>query len=363
MGLLRVLLALAVVFAHSPWHSQFVLVGGRNAVQLFYMISGFLMSHILVTLNKYPQPMRFYASRWLRIYPLYYVVAFLALLAAFLPGSTFFDTYRAIPLSAAIFLILANILIFGQDWIMFSGLKDGRLAFTADFHKSSPPLYKGLLIEQAWTLGVELTFYLLAPFILRNRKMIWSLLIGSILVRVLLFKAGLGREDPWTYRFFPSELVFFLAGALSNQIMLPWWNGILKKSSRIPEIFSYGLAVFVVLYFVIPVSTAIKVPLLFLAAAGGLPLAFMHQDRSRFDRRLGELSYPIYIGHMLTIDLLDSAIGNVGAYDPLLISLAHVGVAVIFAVLLNKYVGRRIETFRARTVSGTTASGRPPQAA
>jgi peptidoglycan/LPS O-acetylase OafA/YrhL len=45
MGTLRTLLAISVVFAHS---FGFVFVGGRNAVQLFYMISGFLISFVIV---------------------------------------------------------------------------------------------------------------------------------------------------------------------------------------------------------------------------------------------------------------------------------------------------------------------------
>jgi peptidoglycan/LPS O-acetylase OafA/YrhL len=51
MGMLRTIFAISVVFVHSYGH---VFVGGRNAVQLFYIISGFLISYVLVELKNIP---------------------------------------------------------------------------------------------------------------------------------------------------------------------------------------------------------------------------------------------------------------------------------------------------------------------
>lgn len=55
MGLLRTILAISVVLAHSIGFVSIgfrsnvgLLVGGQNAVQIFYMISGFLISYVLV---------------------------------------------------------------------------------------------------------------------------------------------------------------------------------------------------------------------------------------------------------------------------------------------------------------------------
>ena len=44
MGILRTLLALSVVLDHLGGGATNQLVGGRLAVQLFYVISGFLIS-------------------------------------------------------------------------------------------------------------------------------------------------------------------------------------------------------------------------------------------------------------------------------------------------------------------------------
>ena len=80
-------------------------------------------------------------------------------------------------------------------------------------------LWTFLLDPPAWTLGVELTFYLIAPFILRGRALKYLL---AIIVVSFLIKAGLSvaklNYDPWTYRFFPAELGFFILGSVAYKI-------------------------------------------------------------------------------------------------------------------------------------------------
>ncbi len=97
-----------------------------------------------------------------------------------------------------------------------SSYRGKKLVFTPNFSKSDLPLYPGLIIPQAWTLGLEVSFYLIAPFILTRKKILFLLLMLSFALRIFLYQIGLGREDPWVYRFFPTELVFFILGALSQ---------------------------------------------------------------------------------------------------------------------------------------------------
>ena len=148
MGTLRALFAIAVVFAHSY---GFALVGGQNAVQLFYMISGFLISYVLVERKAYTNISSFYINRYLRLYPIYFVVAILSFFAftSGLPvGKEFFKVYHDSPLSANILLTFSNITIFLQDWVMFSGVKNNQLVFVTNFSESDVVLYPGLLLRQ-----------------------------------------------------------------------------------------------------------------------------------------------------------------------------------------------------------------------
>jgi len=113
--------------------------------------------------------------------------------------------------------------------MLFLAIEAKKLVFTQNFSKSDLPLYPGLIIPQAWTLGLEISFYLIAPFILARKKILFLLLIFSFAIRIILHQIGLGREDPWVYRFFPAELAFFILGALSQQFLMPLYKRIIPK--------------------------------------------------------------------------------------------------------------------------------------
>src|SRR5690606_11320980 len=80
-----------------------------------------------------------------------------------------------------------------------------------------------MFIPQAWTISIEMMFYFIAPFIVRRKT--------AVIIVLFLLTAGLNiilqvsgfDYDPWTYRFFPAELLYFLAGVLGYKIwrMLP----------------------------------------------------------------------------------------------------------------------------------------------
>ncbi|CEO16642.1 hypothetical protein RMONA_01100 [Rickettsia monacensis] len=76
-----------------------------------------------------------------------------------------------------------------------------------------PPLYQFLLIPPGWSIGLEISFYLIAPWILKKKNIyILSIICISLITRIILqFNGFIG--DPWSYRFFPSELAIFLIGS------------------------------------------------------------------------------------------------------------------------------------------------------
>lgn len=351
MGLIRALLAFSVVFAHSPWNDGVALVGGRNAVQLFYVISGFLIAHVLRTNTNYEQPGRFYINRALRIYPTYVVVALLSLVPALMTQSAFAEFYRQAGPWAGGLIALVNTTIFGQDWVMFGAVHDGALSFAGDFNQSQPPLYTGLLVPQAWTLGVELSFYLLAPFILKSDRFLIFVLLLSLMVRGALFYLGLSAIDPWSYRFFPAELSLFLFGALANRWGLPAWNRYFFGRSAVQVTASRAsiaiLSIVIVSYFVIPLSESVKTISLMVAFVLLLPLVFMYRSNGPWDKRLGDLSYPVYIGHILVIQLVGVALRTLHwAPSALIQTMLNIVLSAGFALLLNKLLEQRMERIR-----------------
>lgn len=351
MGLVRSLLALAVVLVHAQ--APYALVGGRNAVQMFYVISGFLISFVLVERNAYPQAKAFYVNRYLRLYPVYAVVLVLTLLSV--PVITHDDALwrqlSELPASAVVWLGLSNLLIFGQDWLMFAAVRGGETVFAMDFNDSVFPLWTGLMVPQAWTLGVELSFYLLAPWIVHRRGLVWALLIASLALRAVFIKAGFGMSDPWDYRFFPTELALFLIGVLLHQLAYPFvrrhldagaqrWAGVVSVVLVVGALLAYPL---------LPWGNLAKSGLLFAVFLPCLPFLFLYQARNRWDREVGELSYPIYICHWLVIALCDAAYRHWGvAYDQAsYLALVVIG-TLAFAYVLNRYVAQPVEAMRDR---------------
>ena len=79
-----------------------------------------------------------------------------------------------------------------------------------------------------------------------------------------------------------------------------------------------------------------------------MPLTFEFQSRRRWDKWIGDLSYPIYISHMLIIFIVSLVLGRFGSVDKLLVSATVVVLTVGFSIALNIFVGGPVESLRSR---------------
>ena len=358
MGVLRVLLALFVVIDHSGEPSFFNLPGGVFAVKVFFIISGFYMTMILN--RKYTGPGSyglFITNRFLRLYPIYWVVVGLTIVISFLSFFIYGSWLRLMPYVAynefmsfktLAFLGFTNIFLFGQDVVMFLGLnlENGSMFFTNNFVLTKPPLHNFLLVPQAWTISLELLFYLIAPFLVRkNIKFIGFLIVASFIVRGFIYFNLDMQHDPWTYRFFPNELALFLFGAISYHI----YNHITKNPINI--IFNRLIAViyFLILIFYkyipdIGLILDIKSVLFYTLTGLSIPSLFLLTKNSKMDNRIGDLSYPIYIVHMLIIYVTSLMIMKLDLQIEK--GLIVVILTVVVSYVLVKLVSDPIEKFR-----------------
>lgn len=326
MGILRVLLAIAVVVDHSAPFLGLRLTGGRVAVQLFYMMSGFYMALILDA--KYAGrggSLRFLASRALRLFPVYWAVVLLTLGTSLAARAMTGSWGRLDPwlvyggqlhaVTKAI-LVAANVVLVGQDAVMFTGITpDGGLRFVKELDAGSPAVHQFLLVPQAWTLGVEMAFYLLAPWILRWRtSALLILLASSLCLRAWLAVVCGLSHDPWTYRFFPSELAVFLLGSLAFRI---YASSDQRTRSALPGQAAMAVMASIIGAFPLLTSAAASWRELLPWTVYGLfflllPAIFRATRESRLDSAIGELSYPLYICHMLVIWVLRSVLVPLG---------------------------------------------------
>ena len=359
MGLIRLLLAISVVVDHSNPLFGFSFVGGQLAVEIFFIISGFYMALILS--EKYNRPSdkkTFITNRLLKIFPTYWVILILALIYELAnayfhnsPNEISLFVHPSIQLNLFSFLyfLLTNIIIIGQDIILYLGINihTGVLFFTSNYSLFNPPLYSFMVVPQAWSLSLELIFYFLAPFLNRFRTK-WLLLIMSLslIPRVILYHFGL-NHDPWTFRFFPTELLFFLSGIIAYRIFKFIENKDIKKWLLCLFYGSYILSI--IFYQYIP-SNNIKMWGLLFVTAMLLPFVFKLTKRIKIDRFVGELSYPVYISHFLVIDFLTH-------FTPInhsFLSLVATIVSILLSIILLQFIMKPIDKIRQKRITAPT---------
>ena len=256
MGLPRLLFAISVFLGHVAPQFGLTMVGGAVAVQSFFIFSGFYISLVLNGKYKNSSYKTFIINRVLKIYPVYWIILLFSLPWG-IPVFTHYLQSGNINLGSVITLVITNLLIFGQDILMFLGLDNasGSLYFTANFRISDPEVWRFLLVPQAWALAIIFYFYLIAPFILKSKKLIISLLLFSLGARLVSYFFGY-NIDPWNYRFFVFELALFLFGAISYFVYKYIVN--IKISNKFLKISFLCLLLLVVFYQFIPIADTIK---------------------------------------------------------------------------------------------------------
>ena len=361
MGVLRLLLALSVVNAHGYDLSGNNLFGFPMllpdlAVQTFYMISGFYMA--LVLHEKY-QPgnatyLEFITNRFLRIFPSYFVVLLLTIIVLAI-GWHYGMQHRNFMLwsqnwlqldwTAKFFLVFSHAALFGQDAYLFLALdKNGTLYFDPDFSTHNNEFWEFMLIPQAWSLSLELCFYLLAPFLVRRSAALLALMIvASLTIRIaLIFWLGY-KNDPWAYRFFPSELALFLCGAAAYRVYRALLTGKMDVKTWIGWSALGIVASIALLVSRYPGETVIWLNVSFVVAVILImPFLFKFTRRSKIDHFAGELSYPIYLCHMLVIWLF--ALMQIPQGIELSVSILLA--TLLLSIILYWGIDRNVDQFR-----------------
>jgi peptidoglycan/LPS O-acetylase OafA/YrhL len=326
MGLVRLFLALVVAADHwrivmlrpqsielDDWYKLGFNAG--YAVLFFYIVSGFLITYTLG--RNYSRDLSgtlaFYRNRGIRIYSLYWPMVIVTFLA--LPVS-WMHFMNANPWDQ-----LTGIVLFGQDW---------RLAFASYPQTHPQATITGL--QQAWTLGAELTFYVMAPFLMRSWKIAAALLAVSFGTRAA-FVAMLGTapNDVWLYHFIATTYGFFmlghlvcLAGQRWKPLAQPALGWLLLACSAASMMYAgpngpfdglrlWGAALFFTL---------------------ALPGLFESTRNIRWMNTIGDLSYPVYLVHLLLILLIGESLFRVTfptEWLPL-VPAAHVSIASFLAV-------------------------------
>lgn len=373
LGILRLLLAVGVLLSHCPKGSITLMhLHPAAAVQCFYLVSGFLIQ-FAIRRNYQGKPgwhWRFYASRFFRIYPLY---ALFFVLTIGLLGASHFSYYVSKhEWGISLLWLLNNIFIIGQDALRFFylNLQTWHLALlpSSDAERAAVEPVTGslTLLGQSWTLALELYFYLLAPLVLTRRTRVLLLLVSLLVgLRVYLCYHGFFLHN-WV-GFFPNELAVFLLGSLACRayflLFETGWIARVCGGERVLFRVSVTVvlivsAVYIVMnegfhpghWYAPPLGVPMGYILVLLMTLAALPFAFHVSRAWRFDRFLGELSYPIYISHMLILDLIVQRLGPEGAARRYIGPLVLV-ICLLLSAVLIRLVEQPIDRWRHRRFS------------
>lgn len=282
---------------------------GVVAVISFYAISGYVMTLLIkkhfASIEDAP---RYYLDRVARLAPQYLLwLAITALVWHFgFVQSTFLDHCR-------IDHVAANIAVLPLNFFMFGDLAGC------------------MFLPQAWSLGLEVTFYIVAPFLVcavsKNARAF--LFAASFAVFVAAYLGAI-HTDTWGYRLLPGTLWIFMSGmALADRDMVP------------RQIIVATVAASIMLYVAAPPEPFNKEVLLgFLIAITMIKLV-AERPTSALDDKLGNLSYGIFLNHFVFIFLNP-------ATDPVLIFLTTLPLSVLFAYPSYQFVERPALIWRRR---------------
>lgn len=161
---LRALAFLSVIIGHTRIYSF-----GWVGVQLFFVLSGFLITGILVrmkaSLPRRDYFVKFYGRRFLRIFPLYYFyLGILIAIAIILPHIAFKPLHKEFEGK-----------FWGQIWFA--------VTYLYDFFHASAFYEPSSFLTPLWSLSVEEQFYILWPLLIfitpaRHQKKLFLAVIG-----------------------------------------------------------------------------------------------------------------------------------------------------------------------------------------
>jgi len=277
LGTLRLILAIAVALSHANLR-----IAGLNpgviAVVGFYLISGYVMAALMR--RHYAgsaQALAFYQDRAWRLLPQYFLYAGLTLLWLWLSQAQtpFLSRSPTLP------DLLNNLLVLPLNYYMFNASDQ----FT--------------LIPPAWSLGAEMQFYLLAPFLLLWPRRLYGVgLLGLTVYLAAL--AGLINSDWFGYRLLPGVLLFFLLGAGLQRLHQQ------HQQRRALGVVAAVLALSALALGLLHHSGTLRQPYHFETLLGlMLGITLLHtlatRPRWHWDDLAGDLSYGVFLNHFLIL--------------------------------------------------------------
>lgn len=280
---------------------------GWMGVDLFFVLSGFLITGILLDSRETPSRFYyggFYGRRILRIGPAFVVVMAALVLAPGITGQSPAEHQRLIAHEGWYWAFLANALIAAHGW-------HGVIPQTS-------PL---------WSLAVEEQFYLVWPYVVRRLSSYAALWLGLVLIagvatlRLLLSLRGVDGNT--LYVLMPTRADLLAWGiVLAALVRLPIGISAVKRL-LLPALLGAAVIASAVITressaaFSPRAMVVIGYPAIALLAAVLVAIAIVHEPRVlrwSWLTGLGKVSYGLYLWHMVGIAVAAELLPNLNAW-------------------------------------------------
>ncbi len=273
---------------------------GGNAVTFFFVLSGFLITYLLLkergkTGNTNVKS--FYLKRVLRIWPLYFLLVLIGTIGLPFAFKLLNITYE-MPYTL------------GQTWFYFLFFLPGMVTFFFGNH----------FLQPLWSIGVEEVFYLIwAPLFKFTKRNLPALLIGVILIKTLLSLLGVWvlHNDLFNYIMSTFQFEAMAIGGLGAHYI--YTKGHLVNDLFIFKVPLQIIILFITLFYLIfhsnvdnsiwniifntPIVSHLLIDFLFLYVIIYTSCLTIRPRilQGKIFSYLGEISYGIYMYHMLVI--------------------------------------------------------------
>ena len=296
---LRFLAFLIVFLHHLPTTDNtffnFFMHSGGIGVQIFFVLSGFLISYILIEEKKISNKLNlknFFMRRVLRIWPLYYAMIFFAFIT---------------PYILKIFSIESSDEGYSPNWLFpLLFLENYEMMFNNSFANVSP-------LRVMWSLCIEEHFYIIwgIVFYFISNKNVPIFLILSIFLS-LVFRVIYNIYDISDLDINTNILYFSFGGIVAY--LLSYQEKIINKFSQLSLFIKYVLVLFFIfLYFLLPslnINTTVLEPLIISIITCTL-IIFTLCDKNvikisnkNIFSKLGKYTYGMYLFHTIWINLI-----------------------------------------------------------
>ncbi|MHB9143006.1 MAG: acyltransferase family protein [Paludibacter sp.] len=273
---------------------------GTNAVVFFFVLSGFLITYLLLKESHKTGTVsikHFYVKRMLRIWPLYFLLVIIGTLLVPVVFNLLHINY-VMPYN------------FRQTWYYFLFFLPGLVAFYFGHH----------LLEPLWSIGIEEVFYLIwAPLFKIGKKKILPILLFIIAIKIFLlvlaefwiknalfvYVVNIFRFEAMAIGGLGAYFIFHRKEVLSNMLIYKKPIQLIIYTTLIAYLIFQGNVHNIVwkTLFETPILSGILLDFLFLYLIIGVSLIEnnIFKFRQKFLSYLGEISYGIYMYQLLII--------------------------------------------------------------